>query len=132
MPLGDVAEKNAALNALFGTGHAASMASSHDLALFTGSPYDGGVETDYAGYSRTAVANNSGWPAAVDGAKTRSVTPPAATGAASLDIACWVLFNGSAITAWEFLDSPLSVDDAGAVEAIGVTVYIPDDANVVD
>ena len=129
MPLGDVTEKNAFLDAAFGAGHAASMASSHDLALFTGNPYGGGVETDYAGYARTAVANDAGWPAAADAMKTRQVTPPAATGAASLDVLTWVLFNGSTITAWEFLDGPITIDGPGTVGPIGVTVYIPDDAN---
>jgi hypothetical protein len=132
MPLGDVAEKNAALDAMFGASASAAMATSHDLALFTGNPYAGGVETDYPGYSRTTVANDSSWPAAVDAVKTQTITPPAATGAATLDVLTWVLFKHgtSTITAWEFLDAPISVSDAGTVGPVVVTVYIPDDANI--
>lgn len=131
MPLGDVAEKQLVLDALFGANHSSVMPDSHDLALFTGNPFDGGAETDYPGYARQTIDNDATWPAAdTDATKTVEVSFPDATDAASDDILCWVLFNGTAITAWEFLDAPISVDGAGTLDPIGVTVYVPDDANL--
>jgi hypothetical protein len=130
MPLGDVSEQNLILDSLFGAGKAAGMPASHDVALYTGSPYSGGTETDYPGYARVTVNNDATWPAAADGAKTVDVTFPAATDAASDDIAAWVMFNGTAITAWEFLADTVSVDGAGSLEPVGVTVYHPNDDNV--
>lgn len=129
MPLGDVAEKNAALDSLFGASHSSAMASSHAAALYTDNPYDGGVEITGPGYARVTVSNNSGWPAAADAKKTRTVTFPAPTAAWTV-ASCWVLFNSTAITAWERLDGTLDINGAGSGPAVDVTVYIPDDANV--
>lgn len=132
MPIGDVAEKQLILDSLFGANASSAMPVSHDIALFTGNPYDDGVETDYPGYARVTVDNDATWPDAdVDATKTVEVEFPDATDAASDDITTWVMFNGTAITAWEFLDGPIAIDGAGTLDPVGVTVYIPDDANVV-
>lgn len=132
MPIGDVAEKQLILDSLFGANHSSVMPDSHDIALWTGNPYDASAtETDYPGYARVTVDNDSTWPDAdVDATKTVDVSFADATDAATDDIRAWVMFNGTAITAWEFLDTPIPVDGPGTIEAVGVTVYIPDDANV--
>lgn len=128
MPLGDVAEKNAFLDNQFGTSHGSAAPSSHALALFTDNPYDGGVEITGPGYARVTLTNSSGWPAATDGQKTRTATFPTPTGAWD-DASCWVLFNSTAVTAWERITT-LEVSGAGAAPTVDVTIYIPDDANV--
>lgn len=133
MPLGDVAQKQRVLDSLFGASASSAMATTHTAHLYTGNPYDDGVETDYAGYAAQTVANDSGWPAAdVDATKTREVTFPDATDAATDDITAWVLKDGTEIVAWEFLDDPIAVDGAGTLDPVGITIYIPDDANVVN
>lgn len=133
MPIGDLAQKQKILNSLFGASHSSAMASSHTVALYTGNPYDSGTETDYPGYARVTVTNNATWPAAdSDATKTVEVDFPDATDAASDDITAWVLFDGTDITMWEFLDDPIAVDGPGTLETVGVTVYVPDDANVTD
>lgn len=129
MPLGDVTEKNLVLDSLFGAGKAAGMPTSHSLALFSGNPYDDGVEITGPGYAQVTVNNDSGWPAAADAMKSRDVTFPDPTDAWD-DANAWVMFHGTAITAWEWLDDTLEIDGAGDGPVVSVTVYIPDDANV--
>jgi hypothetical protein len=130
VPYGDISEQQAALDAQFGASHASTMASSHTLHLYDGSPYDGGVEITGPGYAAVTVANNSGWPAAdATASKTRTVTFPDPTDAWD-DASCWVLMNGSAITAWDFLDGVLEVDVAGGGPTVDVTLYVPNADNV--
>lgn len=139
MPLGDVTEQQAFISAYFGADDS-GVPSSFDAALFTGNPYDEGVEVDYPGYDRVTVTNNTtNFVPGADGSATAEVSFPDATDAAGTgssvvtdDGLAWVLYNGSAISAWEFLDSSVAVDGAGSVEPIEVTVYHPNDDSVVD
>jgi hypothetical protein len=133
MPLGDVSEQQAFVSAYFGGGTPASF----DAAIYTGSPYDGGVEVDYPSYARVTLTNDAAtFVPGTDGSVTAEASFPDATGAAGTgssvvtdDGLCWVLFNGTAITAWDYFDAPVTVDDAGTIEAVGITVYIPNDDN---
>lgn len=131
MPLGDVTEQQAAISSYFGA-DPSRVPSSFDVAIFTGSPYDGGVEFDYPGYARATLTNDlTTFVDNGDGSSTAVASFPAATDAATTDDgATWVLLNGSAITAWEFLDQPVEVDGAGVIEDIEVTVYHPNSTNV--
>lgn len=130
MPYGDITEQQAALDAQFGANHATTVADTHTCHLFTGNPYTDGVEVTGPGYAAVTVANDSGWPDADDTAtKTRTVTFPDPTDAWD-SARCWVLKNGTAITAWEFLGGVLDIGDAGAGPTVDVTVYIPNDDNV--
>ena len=133
MPYGDVAEAAKALDAQFGASHGSAMAASHTLHLYTDSPYNGGVEITGGGYAAATVANDAGWPAAdvTTATKVRTVTMPAPTGAWDVAL-CWVLMNGTAITAWEFLDGPLEIDAAGTAPTVDVILYVPNAANVVN
>jgi hypothetical protein len=129
VPLGDVTEKNAVLDSMFGVSASSAMAASHEVALFAGVPPDGGVEITGPGYARVTIPNDATWPAAADAMKTVIATFPAPTGAWD-EATCWVLFNGTAITAWEQFTAPLDISGAGAGPAVSVTVYIPDETNV--
>lgn len=133
MPIGDVTQKQKVLDSLLGVDASSAMPASHEVALYTGDPYDAGTETDYPGYARVTVDNDATWPAAdADATKTVELDFPDATDAASDDITTWVMFDGSDIFAWEFLDDPIAIDGAGVLDTVGVTVYVPDDANVAD
>lgn len=133
MPLGDVSEQQNHVSSYYGADDSLVPAS-FDAALYTGNPYEGGVEFDYPGYARVAVTNNTtNFVPSVDddGSATATVTFPDATDEATTDDAkVWVLFNGSAIDSWDFLSSPLSVEGAGDVEPIEITPYIPNASSV--
>lgn len=123
MPFADVAELQKVVSAYFGK-DTAGVPSSLSLALWVGD-IDTGVELAYPGYARVTLTNNTTvFVNNGDGSVTATATFPAATGAATTDDADrWVLYNGTARVAWDYLDTPLSVDDAGTIEDIGVTVY---------
>jgi hypothetical protein len=125
MPLADTSEVQSVISAYFGA-DASGIPASFDLALWVGD-IDTGVEFDYPGYARVTLTNdtttfvNNG-----DGSVTAAASFPDATDQSTTDDADrWVLFNGTARVAWEFLDVPLAVDGAGTVEPISVTVYQP-------
>lgn len=137
MPLGDVSEQQNHVSSYYGA-DTSLIPASFDVALFTGSPYDGGVEADYPGYARVTVTNNTtNYVPSTDGSATATVSFPDATGAAGTgasvvvdDLTVWVQLNGTAIDSWDFLASPISVDSAGVVEDIEVTPFIPNDSSV--
>lgn len=135
MPLGDISEQANVIGAYFG-GVSANVPATFDLALWAGDYYGDGVEFDYTGYERQSITNDTtGW--TIDttlGTSTASATFPDATAAATTDDADrWVLFNHDTgdVAAWEFLDEPISVDEAGSIEAVTVVIYNPN-ADVVD
>lgn len=125
MPLADTSEVQSVISAYFGA-DASGIPSSFELALWVGD-IDTGVEFDYPGYARDTLTNNTSvFVNNGDGSVTATASFPDATDASTTDDADrWVLFNGSARVAWEFLDAPLSVDGPGTVEDVGVTVYQP-------
>jgi hypothetical protein len=131
MPLGDVTEQQAFISSYFGA-DASRIPASFDVAIYTGDPYNGGVEFAYPGYARVTLTNDlTTFVDNSDGSSTATASFPDATGAATTDDgAVWVLFNGTAIVAWEFLDQPVEVDGAGVVGDIEVTVYHPNSTNV--
>lgn len=136
MPYGDVAESARALDAQYGADASSVMPSDNDFALFTGNPYEDGVETDYPSYARATV-NNADWPDADPALATKTLTVnfPDATAPVDDDwsvvddITAWVMFNGSAIVAWEFLDTALELEAVGPV-SVDVVLYNPNDENV--
>lgn len=137
MPLGELSEKQKHVSSYYG--QASVIPASFDVALFTGNPFDDGVELDYPGYSRVTLTNNgTTFVADTDGTVTAVASFPDATDAAGTgssvvtdDGLVWVMFAGSAIDSWDFLAEPIVVDAAGTIEDIEVTPYIPDDANVI-
>lgn len=132
MPLGDVTEQMRVLDSMFGVDHSSAMASSHTVHIYTGNPYDGGVEITGPGYAAVSVDNDATWPAAdTDATKSIDVTFPDPTDAWD-DGGCWVLTADDTddIAAWEFFDAPLEVDGAGDGPVVTVTVYVPNDDNV--
>jgi hypothetical protein len=140
MPLGDVSEQQNHVSSYYGA-DTSLIPASFDVALFTGTPValgGDGVEADYPGYARVTVTNNTtNYVPDTDGSATATVTFPAATDAAGTgssvvvdDLTTWVQFNGTAIDSWDSLSAPISVDSAGAVEAIAVTPYIPNSSSV--
>jgi hypothetical protein len=136
MPYGDVTEAALALDAQYGANASSVMPSTNDIALFMGgppSPYGSGSEADYPGYDRATV-NNADWPDAdtSDATKTLTVDWPDATDAASDDIDTWVIYNGSAVVAYAYLDEPVAVDGALSGISGDVILFNPNDANVVD
>ena len=128
MPLADTSEVTIFLGAYFGA-RSSAVPTSHTVALWVGD-IDTGVEYDYPGYARVTITNDTtNWVDNGDGTFTATVTFPNPTGASTTDDADrWVLFNGTARVAWEYLDTPVSVDGAGTMEALEVTAYQPTDA----
>lgn len=132
MPLGDVTEQQNHVGSYYGA-DSSLVPASFDAALFTGNPYDGGTETDYPGYARVTLTNDTTtFVPGTDGSATATATFPDATGAATDDAAVWVLFNGTAIDSWDWLDTPIAIDGAGTIEAIAITPYIPNDDSVTE
>jgi hypothetical protein len=132
MPLGDVSEQQNHVGSYYGAA-SSLVPASFDVALFTGNPYDSGaVEVSYPGYARVTLTNDTAtFIPDTDGSVTATVDFPDATDAATTDDgATWVMFNGAAIDSWDWLANPVSVDGAGAVEAIEVTPYIPNSSSV--
>ncbi len=131
MPLGEVTEQQAFISAYYGA-DASGVPSSFDAALYTDNPYNGGVEFAYPGYARVTLTNNTTvFVNNGDGSVTATASFPDATDAATTDDASvWVLFNGSDISDWEFLDAPVAIDGAGSIEDVGITVYHPNTDNV--
>jgi hypothetical protein len=131
MPLGDVTEQQSFISAYFGA-DSSGIPASFSAALFTGNPYDEGVEFAYPGYARVTLTNDTAtFVNNADGSVTASATFPDATGAATTDdAACWVLYNGTAKVAWDFLDATVAVDGAGTIEAVQVVVYNANDTNL--
>jgi hypothetical protein len=128
VPVYDVAERNAFLDNQFGPNHGASAPSSHDVALFNGDPANGGTEISGNGYARVTVPNDSTWPVAADGQKTRPVTFPAPT-AAWGEVTHWGLYNGTVLGFYDALDSPGEVTAASSQgPTVQVAIYFSDNA----
>lgn len=138
MPIGDLSEKQNHVSSFYGA-DTSLIPASFDVALYTGNPYGAGVETDYPGYARVTITNDTTtFVNNADGTATATVTPTAVTDPGDPtfdwdvidDIQVWVLFNGTAIDSWDFLETPIPTDGPGVVEEIEITPYVPDAANV--
>lgn len=129
MPLGDVSEQDAFLAAYFG-GDTSGIPASFDVALFTDDPTDDGVEITGGGYARVTVTNDATfWTVLSDGKTTGTVTFPDPTGdwdGASF----WVMFNGTALTAYGRLSTQLTPSSGDPAPSISVTVFLPNPDNV--
>lgn len=131
MPIRDVAAMNASLNNDYGVSTGPNAPASHECALFNGDPLideadGGGVElnsTDCPGYARVLLSQ-AGWPAAVDGVKSRLVTFPDATGEWSVGATHWALIATGEVF-WDCgeIPDPLEVTGAGDGPQVEVTVF---------
>ena len=128
MPFAEIAEQANAISAYYG-GDSTNVPSEFELAIWAGDYFDdGSEELSYPGYARQTITNDlTGWTVDTDlGTSTATVTLPDATGEATTeDGDRWVLFNKDTGVAsvWEFLDAPISIDDAGSIDPIDVVVY---------
>lgn len=130
----DVAAQNAALDALLGDGAAAGIPTSFEVALFAGSPALGGTELTATGsYARVTVANDTAhFPDASVGAKTSvTLTFPTSSAAWSDTATHWLLYDhADSVTGWFHapLDSEVSVDGAGDVVRVELTLFWNEDS----
>ena len=114
------AAKNAALDAMWGASHAASMPATFQLGLLTNDPrLSAPVEVSGPGYARISGTNDGTfWDAAASGVKTSKVqTFPNATGAWSTARFWGIWVTGEL---WDFgrLAEDIAVTAAGAGPAI--------------
>lgn len=124
-----VAAQNAALDALLGSGKAAGVPASWEVALFAGDPSNGGTElTSTGGYARVTVANDTAhWPAATSGEKTSTpVTFPTSTAAWSATATHFLLIDQADHTTKWFpgqLADDVVVSASGAVVIPTLSLY---------
>lgn len=126
MPFYDEAAQNAALDALWGAGHGASMPTTFQVGLLDGDPTDGGAELDPdGGYARITRTNNaSTWLPADAGAKVSVVlTFPDATDAWSADATWWGIYVSGALFDYGPLADTLQVTGAGDGPQITLARY---------
>jgi hypothetical protein len=138
MPYGDVAESARALDAQYGANSSSVMPTTNELALFMGgppAPFGTGTEADYGSYARATV-NNADWPDAdtATAVKTLTVDWPDSTAAATDDVDTVVMYapDGTTVVIYLALDEAIPVDDATTGISVDVTLYNPNDDNVVD
>lgn len=126
-----VAEKNAMLDARYGSGTPATRY----FALFDGDPSDGGTEVSGNNYSRVAVTNNAtNFPNASNGVKTNGTdiefpTPSGAWGSVSYAAEFDAATDGNLVS-WDELPvtrSPVSGDPV-SIPAGQFTVTLSDPA----
>lgn len=125
----DLAAQNAALDALLGSGHAAGVPSSWEVALFAGDPTNGGTElTSAGGYARVTVSNDTAhWPAASGGMKSSMpINFPTPTAAWS-DVATHFLLISAAdhSTQWfpGLLSEPVGVFGTELGVSVSLSLY---------
>lgn len=128
MPIRDVAAQNASLDNDYGATHGPASPDAHELALFAGDPMTDGVEITGAGYAPAAVSNDSAWPAADNGSKSRDVTFAAPTGEWD-EATHWLLRDPVTGAGWDCapFDEPLDVtaaSDTGPL--VTVQIFHPD------
>lgn len=127
MPILDVSEQNNSLDNDYGSTKGPNAPANHELVMYDGDPRDGGVElndTDCPGYERVTVANDSGWPAAVDGRKTRTITMPVPTDAWDQTATHWGLENTTTNGVGDFgrFADPIVVTGAGTISPAAVII----------
>lgn len=128
MTLLDVGPRNFSLDMSYGSTRGTGSASSHEVALFTADPNQGGVELGSAGgYARATLANNgTSWPSAASGGMKTSISVsfPSSTGAWSAE-ATWAVLIAAGGVRWD--SGPLSqsvlVTEAGVVVQTRIRVF---------
>lgn len=126
MPFVDEAAQNAALDALWGAGHGASMPSTFQVGLLDGDPSDGGAELDSdGGYARITRANNATtWLPADAGVKSSVPLPfPDPTDAWSADADYWGIYVAGVLFDYGPLSDTLQVTGAGTGPRITLARY---------
>lgn len=123
MPIRDIAAQNLSLDNDYGVTRGPNAPDSHQVALFVTNPALGGVEVSGPGYARVTL-NSDGWAAAVDGAKTVTVTFPNPTGAWT-QATYWGLYDPVGADWWDCapLASALNVTGASSGPVIVLAVY---------
>lgn len=127
MPLASTEYENAALDACYGSGHAASWPSSFTVHLYDEDPREDGEEIVGDGYAAVTVTNNStNFPAAASGVKT-SVPIDFGTADGDWPTATWWLLknasNGHLVECCQFT-RPL---DAVSGNGVSITLSIKHD-----
>lgn len=133
MALVSIEERNRSLNLYYGADAGSIASPSHDVALYAGDPLTGGVELDSAGgYVRPTITNDgTTWSGASGGATTSALVSFADATAE------WTVAGNPAVaTHYQLiatdtddagdsglLGEPISVDAAGPVPQIQITVY---------
>lgn len=131
MPIRDVAAMNSSLDNDYGATHGPNAPDEHELALFSGDPFDDdSVElngTDCPGYVRPSLDNDGDWPAASDGEKVRPVQFASASDEWSMLATHWALIAAGEVM-WDCgeLAEPLDVSGAGDGPLVVVTVFYDD------